>query len=139
MQQQGLPLHADRHRSPFNFTLALSVAVAAVGLFTAAPLLIAVGLAVAAFTWFTTPARYMVFPDHLLIAYGRPRTRLVFFRQVESVELIKFAIGNRVRVNLRAGRPLFIQPKDGEGFQSRFQSALDSYRRDHPEGQDESS
>ncbi len=133
-QQYEAPLHADKHRSAFNFTLALSVAVAVVGLFTGSPLLVVVGLVVAAFTWLTTPAQYMIFQDRLVISYGRPRIKHIFFQQVEGAELIKFAIGNRVRIHMRSARPLFIQPRDAEEFESRFQNALDSFRRDNPEG-----
>ena len=133
-QQYESPLHADRHRATFNFTLALSVAVAVVGLFTGNFVLVIVGLAVAAFTWLTTPAQYMIFEDRLVIAYGRPRIKYIFFQQVEGVELMKFAIGSRVRIRLRTARPLFIQPRDAEEFENRFQNALDSFRRDNPEG-----
>ena len=129
MEQSEL-LHADRHGTSFNFTLILAVIVAVVGLFMD-PIVVIIGLAVAAFSWFTTPSRYMIFNDRLVIAYGKPRLRHVFFQQVDQLELLRLAIGSRLRVHLSNGRSLFIQPRDAEEFQSRFQSALESYRRDH--------
>ena len=52
--QQYEPLYADRHRSAFRFSLVMSLVVAVVGLLFKAPLLVILGLAVAAFSWFTT-------------------------------------------------------------------------------------
>ncbi len=133
VMQQYQPLHADRHRSAFNLTLVLAIGVAVVGLITEEFTLVLIGLTVGAFSWFTTPAQYLIFEDHLDIAYGRPRVRHVSFRRVEQVDLIQFPLGTRVRVSLRVGRPLLIQPMDGQEFQSRFQGALESYRLAHPD------
>jgi hypothetical protein len=91
----------------------------------------------AAWSWFTTPSQYVLFADRLMIAYGRPRVRHVSFEQVGEVELISLPMGKRLRVRLTTGRMLFIQPRDGEEFGRRFQTALDSYRRDNPEYQEE--
>ena len=128
------PLHWDRHRSSFNFTLILSLGIAVVGVATTEPLLIVVGLAVAAFSWFTTPSQYMIYNDRLVIAYGRPRVRHVFFDQIDQVELLTIALGTRLRVSIKGGRPMFIQPRDPDEFQTRFQGALESFRREHPDG-----
>ena len=76
----------------------------------------------------------MIFDDRLAIAYGRPRVRHIFFQQIDQVEVLRLAIGDRLRVRLRHGRPLFIQPNDLDQFHSRLDGALASYRRDHPEG-----
>ena len=128
------PLHWDRHRSSFNFTLLVSLGVAAVGVVTTEPLLVVVGLAVAAFSWFTTPSQYMIFNDRLVIAYGKPRVRHVLFDQIDQVEILTIAIGSRLRVRLKGGRPLFLQPRDPDEFQTRLQGALESFRHEHPEG-----
>ena len=131
-QQYEQPVHWDRHRSAINFTLILAIVVAVIGVLSALPLLV-VGLAVGAFSWLTTPSQYAVFNDRLIIYYCKPRVRHIPFQQIEQVELLSLAIGSRLRVRLDGGRPLFIQPRDAEEFQSKFQVALDSYRRDHPE------
>ena len=131
-QQYEQPLYWDKHRSAINFTLMLSIVVAVIGVFSAIPLLV-VGLAVGAFSWLTTPSQYAVFNDRLIIYYGKPRVRHILFQQIEQLELLSLAIGSRLRVRLAGGRPLFIQPKDVEEFQSKFQMALDSYHRDHLE------
>ena len=135
--QQYEPIHADRHRSAFNISLILGLVLAVIGVVVQAPIWVVVGLGMAAWSWFTTPSQYVLFADRLMIAYGKPRVRHVFFEQVGEVGLISLPMGNRLRVRLTTGRMLFIQPKDGEEFGRRFQTALDSYRRDNPEYEEE--
>ncbi len=129
--QQYQPLHADRHRSSFNFSLILSVGVAFIGLVTGEPLVFVIGLAFAAFAWFTTPSQYMIFNDRLVIAYGKPRIRQILFQQVDLVEVLKLPIGHRLLVRLTNGRRMIIQPRDAEQFQTMFQGALETYQQDH--------
>ena len=130
--QQYEPLHADRHRSPFNFTLVLALAVGGVGLFTNY-LLFVIGMAVGAYSWFTTPSQYMIYSDRLVIFYGRPRVRQVFFQEIEQVDPISLPMGVRLVVRLRTGRRLMIQPRDSEEFQNKMRGAMESYHRDNPE------
>ena len=132
LMEQNPPLHSDRHRSSFNLTLVFSVVVALIGLLSANELLVIVGLAFGAFAWLTTPSQYMIFADRLVIAYGRPRVRNVFFGQIDHVDE-KIVFGGRLMVRLRSGRPLLIQPRDVEEFRARIEGALDSYRRDRGE------
>ena len=118
-----------------NFTLILSIVVTVIGVISldsGGLILVVVGLAVAAFSWLTTPSQYAVFNDRLIIYYGKPRVRHVLFQRIEHLELLSLPIGSRLRVRLEGGRFLFIQPRDAEEFESKFQVALDSYRRDHP-------
>ena len=139
--EQYEPLHADRHRSSFNLSLILSLGVVVIGLFTftstSEPFILIIGLGLAAFSWLTTPSQYMLFNDRLIIAYGRPRIRHVLFQQVDQVEVLKLPIGDRLLVRLRNGRRLIIQPRDAEGFQSRFQGALESFHSGHAPQQPE--
>jgi hypothetical protein len=130
--EQNPPLHTDKHRSTFNLTLIFSVIVALVGLWQGAPELLVVGLAFGAFAWLTTPSQYLIFPDRLEIAYGRPRVRSVFFGQIDHVDE-RVVFGGRLMVRLRNGRPLLIQPRDLDEFRTRIEGALDSYRRDNGE------
>ena len=93
------------------------------------------GVVMAAFSWFTTPSQYVIFSDRLLIAYGRPRVRQVLFQQIDHVELLKLAIGDRLRVRLTRGGSLYLQPRDADEFQTRLQSALSSYHPPQQEGE----
>ena len=132
--EQHEPLHSDRHKSSLNITLIIAVGVAVVGLYIDILWFLA-GVVMAAFSWFTTPSQYVIFSDRLLIAYGRPRVRQVLFQQINQVELLKLAIGDRLRVRLTRGGSLYLQPRDADEFQSRLQSALSSYHPPQQEGE----
>ena len=134
MQEYGQPLHADRHRGSFNFTLALALAVVVIGVLQGpdgVPFVV-IGLAVAAFSWFTTPSQYTLFDDHITITYGRPRVRHIGFQQIDRSEILKIFVGDRLIIHLANGRRFLIQPRDVEGFQEKFEQALASYQRYHP-------
>ena len=130
--QRYEPLHADRHRSSFNLSLILALAVAVVGFLTTEPLLILIGMAFGAYFWLTTPSQYMIFNDRLVIAYGKPRLRHIFFQQVDGLELLKLPIGSRLMIRLNTGRRFFIQPRAEDEFLDKFQQALDTYLSAHP-------
>ena len=132
--EQHEPLHSDRHKSSLNITLIIAVGVAVVGLYIDILWFLA-GVVMATFSWFTTPSQYVIFSDRLLIAYGRPRVRQVLFQQINQVELLKLAIGDRLRVRLTRGGSLYLQPRDADEFQSRLQSALSSYHPPQQEGE----
>lgn len=133
MQQPETPIHIDRHNANFNITLILGVAVAVLGFLQqgeGTPLIF-LGLAFALYAWFTTPTQYIVFQDRLVIAYGRPRLRGVYFQQIDQVESLNLPFGTRLMLRLRRGRRIFIQPRDSEGFESQLLSALERYRSQH--------
>ena len=122
----------DNHRGSFNLTLILSIAVVALGVYnflqTGEPLLVIVGVAVAAFTWLTNPRQYWIYPDALVIVYGRPRVRTISFTQVSHVDLLSLPIGDRLRVQLVTGKRVMLQARDPGTFQDRLEGALNSYR-----------
>ena len=123
----------DRHRSSLNWFLVGGLLIASLALYGGDPVFVVLGLAMAGYGWFTTPAHYVVFNDRLMIAYGRPRVRYVLFQHIGQVEVLELPFGNRLRVRLRQGRSLFIQPRDPEEFQGKFQGALETYLRDQGE------
>ena len=137
-RQQGQPLHTDKHRVPVNITLIFALAVAAFGLVTLVknrdfPLTLIVGLGVAIFTWFTSPREYQIYQDALVIVYGRPRVKVIYFNQITQLDVLQLVIGERLRVMLRNGRREVLQTRDPQTFHARFQGALDDFRRAHPE------
>lgn len=130
-QSSNQPIHWDTHRGSLNFTLILSVAVVVLGVWnfvqTGEWILIIVGAGVGAFTWLTNPRQYWIYPDALIIVYGRPRTRTISFNQVSHVELLSLPIGDRLRVTLVNGRRVMVQPRESETFQDRLEGALRSF------------
>ena len=133
-QPQSQPIYWDSHRGRVNLTLILALAVAFLGFLQffrdGEPLLMIIGLAVAGFTWFTNPRQYWIYPDALLIVYGRPRVKAIPFAQVSYVELLSLPIGDRLRVRLVNGRRLMLQVQDSETFQDRLEGALNAYHGD---------
>ena len=130
-QPSNQPIHWDTHRGSLNFTLILSVAVVVLGVWnfvqTGEWILMIVGAGVGAFTWLTNPRQYWIYPDALVIVYGRPRTRTISFNQVSHVELLSLPIGDRLRVTLVNGRRVMVQPRESETFQDRLEGALRSF------------
>ena len=132
-RRQGQPVHSDKHRVPVNITLIFALLVAGFGLYTRNPLTIIVGLGVAIFTWFTSPREYQIYQDALVIVYGRPRVKVIYFNQITQLDVLQLVIGERLRVMLRNGRREVLQTRDPQTFHARFQGALDDFRRAHPE------
>jgi len=60
-QEQSVPepLYWDNHRVSVNLTMIFALAVAVLGLFSGGMLFFA-GVGVAAYTWFTSPRRYLI-------------------------------------------------------------------------------
>ena len=128
-----------------NLTLVFALIVAAFGLygmFSAGDngLVLALGLAVAAYSWLTTPKHYMIFPGYMVIMFGTPRRKMVPFQQISHVEFLSLpSIGDRLRVRMVNGRSLMLQPRDAETFHDRLEEALSSFNaagaRDYIEGE----
>lgn len=139
-RQQNPPLHGDRPRGRANFTLGLALVVAVYGLVlflrrgdTGDLLLVVVGLGVAAFNWLTTPRQYEIYQDALVIAYGRPRVRVIPFGQISgSPDVLRLVIGDRLRLQLVNGKRVIFQTRDLPTFHDRLSDALSGFRRDHP-------
>ena len=132
-RQQNQPLHSDKHRLPVNITLIFALAVAAFGLVRRDPITLIVGLGVAIFTWFTSPREYQIYQDALVILYGRPRVKVIYFNQIAQLDMLRLVIGERLRVMLRNGRREMVQARDPQTFHDRLQGALDDFRRAHPD------
>ena len=119
-----------------NLTLIMALVVAFLGfgvIGDPSGLLLFVGLAVAAFSWLTTPRSYIVFNDRLVIMYGQPRIKVIPFSGVEQAEVLTLPFGERVRVWLKRQRPIILQPRDSQLFNGKLTEALSSYQGSHPE------
>jgi hypothetical protein len=139
-EQSNRPLHSDKHRVPVNLTLILALVVAALGLYGIviqgkpnAELTLIAGLAVAAYSWFTSPREYQIYQNALVIVYGRPRVKVIYFNQVSHLETLSVGFGDRLRVRLRNGRREVLHMRDPQTFRDRFQGALDDFNSEHPE------
>jgi hypothetical protein len=96
-------------------------------------LLIIVGLGVGGYSWLTGPRQYRVYSDALVIMFGTPRSRQLHFSQIREVVSDRGFMGDPLRVYTSNRRRIAIQVRDPETFQQYLQSALDEFRRAHPE------
>ena len=131
MVEQPEPIHSDQHRSRWNITLIFALAVAVLGVVNLSggggALLILLGLAMAAFSWLTTPRAYFIYRDALVIAYGTPRTKAIPFAEISHLELLALPIGERLRLRLLSGRREMLIPRDNALFQQHLEQALSDY------------
>jgi hypothetical protein len=137
-RRQNPPLHSDRPRGLVNFTLIFALIVAVYGLVSLRMgkdngVLVVVGLGVAAFNWLSTPREYQIYQDTLVIAYGKPRVRVIPFERISgSPEVLRLVVGDRLRLQLVNGKRVIFQTRDLPTFHDRLAEALSSFRRDHP-------
>ena len=136
-QQQNQPIYWDKHRIPINLTVIFALFVAVYGLYSllqgASGVLLVAGLAVGIYSWFTNPRQYWIYPDALVVVYGKPRTRVIPFTNVSHVEMRAQATPDRLRAALHRGRNLVLMVRDPDAFNEQLQKALDDYRGLHPE------
>ena len=142
---QEAPIHWDSNRRSMNLTLIFALIVAAFGLygmFSAGDngLVLALGLAVAAYSWLTTAKHYMIYPGYMVIMFGTPRRKVIPFQQISHVEFLSLpSIGDRLRVRMVNGRSLMLQPRDAETFHDRLEEALGGFHaagaREYIEGE----
>ena len=128
------PLHWDQHRRTVSLVLILAVALAIYGLvFVGDLIMVVLALGVAAFSWLTSPRQYLIYPDALVIAYGRPRVKVIPFARVSHIELLSLPIGDRLRVRLVHGRAELVAARDSQTFGEQLDAALEEFHRSHPE------
>jgi len=126
MQSQG-PLHTDRPRFSgidwLNPALALGLLM--VGLISAETFPLVSGAALGTFVWFTRHFRYDIYPDALVVSYGKPRQKVVPLDQVSEVRTVQFGFrGDSLFVRNTSGHGMIIRPSDPEQFAQRLQEAL---------------
>ena len=143
-QSPEQPLYWDSNRAKFNITLIFALAVVVIGVgFGGGILLIIVGLAVGAYSWLTTPKQYLIYTNALVIAYGRPRTRVFPFEHISHVETLSLPVGTRLRVRLVSGGRVMITSVNPEEFRDHLDDAMDKYqgsgRRDELSGDESDS
>ena len=122
------PLHTDRPRMSgidwLNPALALGLVV--VGIIGLDTFPLVAGVALAIFVWFTRHFRYDIFPDALVVSYGKPRQKVVPLDQIAEVRSVRFGFrGDSLFVRNASGRGMIIRPSDPEQFAQQLQAALE--------------
>ncbi len=121
---ENQPIYEDRPKPGMNITLMLALAVAVLGVVGNNFILIILGLAVAAFNWFTTAKQYRIYENALVVVYGRPRVKAVPFEGISHVELLELPFGARLRVRMHNGGRFMIATQNIEEFRDRLDEAL---------------
>jgi len=130
------PLHADDDRTTLNVSMLLGILVAIYGMVVAQDATIFfLGMVWAAYSWLTRPRRYLVYPNALVIEYGRPRKKVIPMAEISHVELLSLPIGERLRVVSLTGRRTMIMAKDLDTFREKLDEALESYQGGNSGGQ----
>jgi hypothetical protein len=133
-QPENQLVYWDKHRIPVNLTLFFALAVAAFGVYSGPEwILVAAGIGVAGYSWFTNPRRYMIYQDALTLVYGTPRTRVIYFTNISRLEMRQLNTPDRLRVWLTNGRRVVLMARDPEAFHDHLQQAIDEFARLHPE------
>ena len=127
------PLYWDNHRVSVNLTMIFALAVAVFGLFSGGFLFFA-GMGVAAYTWLTSPRRYLIYENVLVIQYGRPRVKVIDFSNISHLEMLSLGIGDRLRVVLTNGKRAMVMAKNLDTFRERLDEALERYQSQYPQG-----
>lgn len=141
------PLLSERHRSTIMTRLIgfigwlMIVLAIIVGFKSAAawredalPLL-GIGAAFAVSHWFLAPRRYNVYEEQLVIAYGKPRQRVIPFDEISELQVIRHLLGGEIRVHRTSGRAVSIQPWHPRRFLDAIEQAMNQYRGVEPESE----
>lgn len=126
MAQQETPIYWDQPASRWNLTLIFALVVAVLGLMTGM-LLTALGLAMAAYSWLTTPRQFLLYRDRMMIIYGIPRTRVIPFADISHAEVLALPFGQRLRLVMNAGNRMMLSMRDPMSFRNNLEEALQKY------------
>jgi hypothetical protein len=125
-QTQEEPLHWDNHRTKLNLTFIFALVVAVFGIL-GQPALFVIGIGVAIYSWLTNPKQYLIYPDSLVIIYGRPRVKSYPFQDMAHLELLTLPIGDRLRVRMVNGSRIMLLTKDSDTFRAKLDEALEAF------------
>ena len=132
-QQQDPPIYWDQHASRWNLTLIFALVVAVLGIMTGY-LLTVLGLAMAAYSWFTTPRQYLLYRDRMMIVYGMPRTRIISFAELSHAEILALPFGERLRLRMVDGKRMMLMMRDPSAFMGHLEDALARYHGEQTGG-----
>ncbi len=132
-QVQEEPIFWDQHASRWNITLIFALVVAVLGIMTGY-LLTILGLAMAVFSWLTTPRQYLLYRDRMIIVYGMPRTRVISFAEISHAELLALPFGERLRLRMVSGKRMMLMMRDPGSFLGHLEDALSRYHGEQSGG-----
>jgi hypothetical protein len=117
--ESSQPVHTDRQRnSGFDFLrLGIIIVLIVMGILTKtlAPFLFA--LALLLFNWLTRHRLYEIFPDRLVVHYGKPRKKTIPLNEIAEVRPMKLPFGGQgIMIKRNRGIGLLLRPMDPDAF-----------------------
>jgi hypothetical protein len=141
-ESENQALYWDKHRIPVNITIIFSLVVVGFGIVQMTQgmegnippqILIILGLLVGAYSWLKTPKVYVIYPDALIITYGKPRRKVIHFSDISEIDMRQGHSPDRLRVWKSNGRRESVVAKDPESFHEHLQQAFNAYRGQSPD------
>lgn len=124
--QNEQPVYSSQHSRSFfqRINVAIAAAVIVVAIIGFQPILLFLGVGIGGLYWFTTAQRYHIYPDKLVIHYGRPRILEIPFSVIRDAAIVKIPLSAGVFIR-RAGRPgVIIRPRNMEEFVDHLWDAI---------------
>ena len=132
MQQvQGQPIHMDTPSTRINLPMILASVLAIIGLLVPNAFFFTIlGIVGMAFSWLTTPRQYLIYPNALVIVFGRPRRRAVPFSDIDQLEDLTMPRGDTaLGVRLVDGKRAIISVVNLDEFKARLADAWENFKR----------
>lgn len=129
-----MPIYWDQSASRWNLTLIFALIVAVLGIITVQLLLIILGLAMAAYSWLTTPRQFLLYRDRMMVVYGMPRTRIISFAEISHAELLAMPFGERLRLRMVDGKRMMLTMREPSAFLGHLEDALSRYHGEQTGG-----
>ena len=132
------PSYVDSHKRSFAelVTVVMVLVVLVIGIVRSNYLSTILAILVAAFVWFTTPFKYYIFPNRIVIAYGLPRRKVILIGDIKEFGVAKLPMGMRLVVRRKTGRMILLSPVNLEAFQEKLSEVVATYRAQNSEKDD---
>ena len=85
------------------------------------------GILLAGAQWFLTPRWYEIYNDRLMITYGKPRERTVFFYEISDVQTHSSPVSFEIRIKITNGRMVSLTPLNASEFEQKIMQAVSHF------------
>ena len=90
--------------------------------------LLVIGALLSGGHWLLTPRRYEIYDDAVVVAYGRPRVKVVVYEEISEIEVATHALGTELRLHLTRGGVVRLYPLGPREFHENLERAWKPHR-----------
>tara|TARA_B100001013_G_scaffold251640_1_gene156477 strand:+ start:612 stop:1028 length:417 start_codon:yes stop_codon:yes gene_type:complete len=128
-------IYVDSHKRSFAelVTVVMVLIVLVLGIVRSNLLSTVLALLVATFVWFTTPFKYYIFHNRIIVAYGLPRRKAIPIGDIKEFGIAKLPMGMRLVIRRKTGRMILLSPVNLEAFQEKLSEVVATYRAQNSE------